>query len=72
MPAGEFKAKCLQIMDDIASSGRTIVITKHGKPVAQVSPAVIRPRTLFGFLAGQGEILGDIVAPVDVTWNADE
>jgi prevent-host-death family protein len=72
IPAGEFKAKCLKIMDDVAKHGRTIVITKHGKPVAHLSPAVVRLRTLFGFMTGEGEMLGDIVAPLNTPWNADE
>ncbi len=71
LPAGEFKAKCLQIMDDVATSGRTIIITKRGKPVAQLSPAIVRPSTLFGFMEGKGQIIGDIVAPIDALWNAD-
>jgi prevent-host-death family protein len=71
LAAGEFKAKCLQIMDDVASSGRTVVITKRGKPVAQLSPAIVRPSTLFGFMKGRGQIIGDILAPIDETWNAN-
>jgi prevent-host-death family protein len=71
LPAGEFKAKCLQLMDDVATSGRTIIITKRGKPVAQLSPAIVRPSTLFGFMRGRGRIVGDILAPIDNAWNAD-
>jgi antitoxin (DNA-binding transcriptional repressor) of toxin-antitoxin stability system len=36
IPAGEFKAKCLALMDEIALSGEEIVITKRGKPVARL------------------------------------
>ena len=32
--AGEFKARCLQLMDDVAATGDTIIVTKRGKPVA--------------------------------------
>ena len=39
MPAGEFKAKCLAIMDRVSKTGEPIVITKHGKPVAKLIPA---------------------------------
>jgi prevent-host-death family protein len=38
IPAGEFKAKCLKLMDQVARSGVPIVITKHGKPVAKLVP----------------------------------
>src|ERR1035438_2327581 len=36
--AGEFKAKCLKLLDEVAETRETLVITKHGKPVAQVVP----------------------------------
>ncbi len=34
--ATEFKAKCLQLLDEVQSSGQELVISKHGKPVARV------------------------------------
>ena len=36
--AGEFKARCLQLMDDVAATGDTIIVTKRGKPVAKLVP----------------------------------
>jgi prevent-host-death family protein len=69
--ASEFKAKCLKLMDEVAESGETLVITKHGKPVAELRPAIRRPKTLFGAHKGQIEILGDIIAPIDVEWDAE-
>lgn len=36
--AGEFKAKCLRLMDQVAATGERIVITKRGKPVAELGP----------------------------------
>ena len=62
--AGEFKAKCLELMDLVANRGEEIVITKRGKPVARLVPvenaATLSP---FGFMRGTAEILGDILAP---------
>jgi prevent-host-death family protein len=40
--ASEFKAKCLAIMDEIERTGQAVVITKNGKPVAELVPH--RPR----------------------------
>jgi prevent-host-death family protein len=37
--AGEFKAKCLAIMDEVNETGEPVLITKRGKPVARVVPA---------------------------------
>jgi prevent-host-death family protein len=70
--AGEFKAKCLELMDEVAASGESIVVTKRGKPVAKLGPIVERPASLFGFLAGNFELIGDVVLPVDVDWGPAE
>lgn len=69
--ASEFKARCLQLMDEVAETGEEIVITKHGRPVSKLAPYRERPKTLFGIDRGRMEILGDIVAPVDVKWEAE-
>jgi prevent-host-death family protein len=66
--ASEFKSKCLQLMDEVAATGEPLVITRNGKPVAELGPVRRRPRTLFGLHAGQGEILGDIISPVEDEW----
>ena len=39
MAAGEFKARCLAIMDQVRESGEPVLITKHGKPVARLVSA---------------------------------
>jgi prevent-host-death family protein len=71
IPAGEFKAKCLKLLDKVAQDRQTLVITKHGKPVAQIvpmpSPATGDP---FGALRGSGTILGDIILPLENEWEA--
>ena len=72
IPAGQFKAKCLQIMDQVARSRQPVTITKRGKPVAKLvpadDPAELEP--LFGYMAGTAEIRGDIVQSLDVEWSA--
>ena len=70
MKAGEFKATCLKVMDQVYETGDPVVITKHGKPVAQLVPVKQKPKTLFGALAGEIEIKGDIISPIDVEWDA--
>jgi antitoxin (DNA-binding transcriptional repressor) of toxin-antitoxin stability system len=64
MPAGVFKTKCLAVMDEVKAKGEPIVITKHGIPVAKLVPVGSHPDDIYGFMAGKGAILGDIVAPV--------
>lgn len=69
--ASEFKAKCLQLMNEVAETGETIVVTKNGQPVTQLGPVVSRVTTLAGAHKGQIAIRGDIVAPVDAPWEAE-
>ena len=71
MKASEFKARCLKLMDEVAATGEEIVITKNGNPTARLVPYWERPKTLFGIDRGRLEILGDIVSPIDVEWEAE-
>ncbi|OGL48275.1 MAG: prevent-host-death protein [Candidatus Schekmanbacteria bacterium RBG_13_48_7] len=71
--AGEFKAKCLKLMDDVKKYHMEIIVTKFGKPVAKMIPVEENPeQTLFGYLKDSVEISGDIVEPIGESWNADE
>lgn len=36
--ASEFKARCLALLDEVAASRNSLVVTKHGKPVARLVP----------------------------------
>jgi len=70
--ASEFKAKCLALMDRVARTGETIVVTKNGKPVAELRPhRPPRAKSLIGLHKGQIRIRGDIVSPVGRnSWEA--
>jgi prevent-host-death family protein len=70
VPATEFKAKCLELMDRVAEGRETFVITKRGKPVAKLVPAD-RPKkkSIFGFMTGRMEIVGDLDQPL---WTDEE
>jgi prevent-host-death family protein len=64
MPAGQFKAHCLSVMDDVRATGEPVVITKRGTPVAKVVPVASKKEDVFGFMAGEFKIVGDIESPV--------
>jgi prevent-host-death family protein len=68
--ASEFKAKCLAVLDEVERTRQTVVITKRGKPVAELVPHRPQKRELFGCMKGRMEIIGDIVSPIDVEWEA--
>jgi prevent-host-death family protein len=71
MSAADFKAKCLDLMDRVAATGRSVVVTKRGRPVAVLSPIRAPRRSAFGCMKGRIEVRGDIMAPIDVAWDAD-
>ena len=68
--ASEFKAKCLQLLNEVAETGVPVIITKNGRPVAQLGPVMSRPTTLAGAHKGKISIMGDILEPIDEEWEA--
>jgi prevent-host-death family protein len=64
--ASEFKATCLELVDRVFETGEPVLITKHGKAVAQLvrPPDSERSGKWLGCGVGTGRILGDITAPV--------
>jgi prevent-host-death family protein len=69
--AGQFKAQCLKLMDEVQKRGEEIIITKHGKPVAKLVPFEEPPVSVLGFLKNTVLTSGDIVSPIDETWEVD-
>jgi prevent-host-death family protein len=62
--AGEFKARCLTLMEDVRSTREPLLITKRGKPVAKLVPADHEKDDFIGRLKGIMKIVGDIESPV--------
>ena len=63
IPAGTFKANCLALMDEVKAKRETVVITKHGEPVAMLVPIKNDVDDIYGFLKGKGSISGDVISP---------
>lgn len=68
--AGDFKARCLALMDEVRDHGGEYVITKRGTPVAKLVPIRIERRPLQGSMKGTIKVLGDIISPLDEPWEA--
>jgi prevent-host-death family protein len=64
MTASNFKARCLNVMKDVQATGEPVVITKRGTPLVKVVPATQEKSQLFGFMANEVAIVGDIESPV--------
>ncbi len=66
--ASEFKATCLELMDDVARTGIDLIVTKHGRPVVRLSPLGDIGQSPWGFLAGTVVHHGDIVSADEQLW----
>ncbi len=62
----EFKAKCLSVLDEISKTKKPVLITRHGKAIAEVGPPSPERegRRIVGAMVGTGKILGNIMEPV--------
>jgi len=69
--AGEFKTNCLRLMDQVQKTRKPLIITKRGRPVAKLVPMDSRPVDFFGCMKGSLQIVDDIIAPIDVEWEAN-
>jgi len=67
--AAAFKARCLSLLDRVAATGESLVITNRGRAVARLVPARRTPATS---LHGSVSVRGDIVRPILDAWDADE
>jgi prevent-host-death family protein len=63
----EFKAKCLAILEQVHKTKKPILVTRFGKPVAEVVPPSVAtaPRDWMGSMKDTIQILGDIVSPAN-------
>jgi prevent-host-death family protein len=70
--AGEFKAKCLGVIREVADTGNPMMVTLRGKPLVEVIPSSNRKKTkakddFIGRLEGVIKINGDpddLIKPV--------
>ena len=68
VPAGKFKAECLALLDRVAETREPYVVTKRGRPVAEIVPVRVHARRS---LRGSVTTRGDIVGPILGAWNID-
>ncbi|MBL0169860.1 MAG: type II toxin-antitoxin system Phd/YefM family antitoxin [Gemmatimonadaceae bacterium] len=68
--ASEFKATCLELMDQIARTDADVIVTKRGRPVVRVSAVQAQIESPWGFIRGSVVAHGDIISPDDALWSA--
>lgn len=73
VPAAEFKAKCLELMDRVRETGAEYVVTKHGRPVAKLVPYTDSPgKPFFGSMTGTLLEYERPFDPIDGTYDAND
>lgn len=69
IPASQFKARCLALLDEVEATGRRLIVTKRGRPVAQLVPIEGQePASLVGSVLEAH----DLVAPTGELWAAEQ
>lgn len=71
MQAGKFKAKCLNAMETVRKTGKSLIITRRKIPIVRIVPIEQKePISLFGKMQGSVHEIGDIIKPINEDWNA--
>ncbi len=74
IPVSKFKATCLAVLQRVKRTGRPVLVTRFGQPVAQVAPPARKASKSdwLGAMAGRAKIIGDVVGPAAdaKTWSA--
>ncbi len=62
----KFKATCLAILGNVKKTGRSILVTRRGEPVALITPQPNpnKPESWLGMFQSEGKIVGDIISPI--------
>ena len=69
VPAGQFKARCLSLLDKVARTRQPLIVTKRGKPVAKVVPTEMHKP---GKLLGSVKFHGNVVDPILDKWEIEQ
>jgi prevent-host-death family protein len=69
LAASRFKAQCLGLLDEVAATGESLVITKRGRPVARIAP-IEAPASLRGSVTFKVSE-ENLIAPLPEQWDAD-
>lgn len=65
MSISEFKAKCLAVLARVKRTGKPVLVTRFGEPIAEVVPPrpSVHREAWLGAFRSSGRIVGDIVSP---------
>ncbi len=70
VPATEFKARCLALLEEVRETRQPLLVTRHGKPVAEIRPFAPRHAERTNPLKGSITYQGDLISPVHERWDS--
>jgi prevent-host-death family protein len=68
--ATEFKTHCLALLEEVRQTRQSLLVTRHGKPVVEISPYMPRGADQANPLKGSILFEGDVVSPVEEKWDS--
>lgn len=68
--ATEFKSRCLALLEEVQRTRGSLVVTRHGKPVASIVPYAAPQASRKNPLRGSILYEGDLISPIPVRWDA--
>ena len=73
VPASELRQEWGRWLQQVSEGGHTLIVTRHGKPIATLSPVTSDsdPRRIFGALAGSVTEEGDLISPTGERWDVE-
>ncbi len=73
VPIGQLKIHCYKILEEAQKSNNKLIITKRGKPIAEIIPEYTGAvkKSFFGALQSKAKINGDIMMPLNIDWDAE-
>lgn len=72
IPISEFKAKCLGLLQKVTEENEVLIVTKHGKPIAEVRPCPKDLEAALQRFRGSVTYAGDLISPLDEEWEANQ
>ena len=68
--ATEFKTHCLALLEEVRQTRQSLLVTRHGKPVVEISPYMPRSADQANPLKGSILFEGDVISPVKEKWDS--
>jgi len=70
VPATEFKSRCLALLEEVRETRQPLLVTRHGKPVVEISPYVLKNDSLVNPLKNSIVSQNDLISPLEEKWDS--